>query len=53
MIQVGDARDFIPVFKEAQKKGLKLALHLAEVCTKLSSYYNPTLFDDIYLFYHI
>lgn len=29
--QVGDAREFIPVFKLAQERGLKLALHLAEV----------------------
>lgn len=28
---MGDARDFIPVFREAREKGLKLALHLAEV----------------------
>jgi hypothetical protein len=29
--QVGNADVFIPAFKEAQKHGLKLALHLAEV----------------------
>ncbi|XP_064619638.1 adenosine deaminase-like protein [Lineus longissimus] len=28
--KVGDARDYIPVLKEAQNQGLKLALHLAE-----------------------
>ncbi|XP_062576458.1 adenosine deaminase-like protein [Saccostrea cucullata] len=28
---VGDARDYLPVFREAQKSGLKLALHLCEI----------------------
>lgn len=28
---VGDARDFIPIFKDAKNRGIKLALHLAEV----------------------
>lgn len=29
--KVGDAADFIPVFLDAAKRGLKLALHLAEI----------------------
>ncbi|XP_061174078.1 adenosine deaminase-like protein [Saccostrea echinata] len=28
---VGDARDYLPIFREAKKSGLKLALHLCEV----------------------
>ncbi|KAL5004933.1 hypothetical protein ScPMuIL_018389 [Solemya velum] len=30
----GDARDYIPVFRDAKRRGLKLALHLAEVPNK-------------------
>eukprot|EP00058_Branchiostoma_floridae_P000936 XP_002586424.1 hypothetical protein BRAFLDRAFT_107703 [Branchiostoma floridae] len=34
---VGDGRDFIPVLKEAQNSGLKLALHIAEISQQATS----------------
>ncbi|XP_066272011.1 adenosine deaminase-like protein [Branchiostoma lanceolatum] len=34
---VGDGRDFIPVLKEAQNCGLKLALHIAEISQQASA----------------
>jgi len=31
MLQAGSAQSFLPIFDEAKKTGLRLALHLAEV----------------------
>ena len=43
-LQVGDAADFIPVFLSAKKKGLKVAAHLAEVCSSLCCVLLPWCF---------
>jgi hypothetical protein len=41
LYNVGDARDYIPILKQAKKSGLKLALHLAEVCKPIKHIPSP------------
>ena len=38
VFQVGDATDYIPALQSAHEKGLKLALHLAEVSKEMNQH---------------